>query len=188
MTDDLLPNLTDRRPPRRTWLRENFEDSTFAAMSVAFGIAAVAGFVLVVLAWTAVLALVVGDGELRDTFGGLSLCVELLLWIGFLLWLLISLARIARGWGPERLGTPVFKRLQMGFLIITVLTMLGHGALPKDLEVLVFMLLVFDFIVVGMAVVFLLLVWSARCPVPWRTYREIFVMVAVFVLQVVLIR
>lgn len=186
MVDDLLPNLRDQGLAQRNGLKEYFEDRTVAEMSIWFWIAAVSGLMLMVLAVAAALCLVAVAGQSSDTAELVIVLGGVVLWFGFLVWLWISLARIARGWGPERLGTSIFKHLQIAFLIITVLTMLGRGVLIEDFRILLLLLVAFDVVILGMIMVFLLLAWSARCRVPWRTYREILVIATMFVLQIIM--
>jgi hypothetical protein len=174
----------DRRLRRR--LREYFADRTIAEMSIWFWITAVSSLILLVLAMGAALACIAVLGSLRDTIGVLVMLGGIALWLGCLAWLWLNLLRIARGWGPEHLGTPIFKYLQIGFLMTTVLTMFGCGVLIEDFRILLLMLLAFDLVILGMVVVFLLLAWFARCRIPWRTYREILVVIVLFVLQIVL--
>ena len=186
MADNLLPNPWDEDHTRRNGLKEYFIDRSIAEMSIWFCIAAISSLILMVLGVATALHLTETAGESHDTLGLAIILGGLILWIGFLGWLWISLVRIARGWGPEHLGTHIFKHLQMGFFFATALTMLGHGMLPEDLQILFFVLLAFDFVIMGMTGFFLLLAWSARCKVPWRTYREVFVMAILFVLQIIL--
>ncbi|MGE5293418.1 MAG: hypothetical protein ACM3VT_01185 [Solirubrobacterales bacterium] len=180
-TDDLLPNLADRRPPRRTWLRENFENRTIAEMSIGFWIAAVSSFFLAV-------GCVAKSWNWIESRSGSTKTVvvlgALVLWLGFLAWLWISLVRIARGWGPERLGLFIFKFLRMGLIVLTVAV--GLPVSWDDLRIFSFVFLAFDSVLVGMVMVFVPLAWSARCRIPWRGYREILIIAALFVVQTIL--
>lgn len=181
MKNDLLPNLTDRRPPRRTWLRENFENRTIAEMSIGFWIAAVSSFFL------AVACVAKSWNWIESRSGSTKTAVvlgALILWLGFLAWLWISLVRIARGWGPERLGLFIFKFLRMGLIVLTVTV--GLPVSWDDLRVFSFVFLAFDSVLVGIVMVFVPLAWSARCRIPWRGYREIFIIAVLFVLQTIL--
>jgi len=185
MTDDLLSNFTDRRPPRPTWLREYFEGRTVVEMSIWFWIAAVSSLIAGTMIVAAILNWIDDpnkpDGDLkRDIIVG-----GLVLWAGFLVWLWISFVRIARGWGPERMGTPIFRYLQMGLAVAIAVVVLPvtRGPIREFLG----LLLAFDFAIMGMVGVFLALAWCARCKVPWQTYFEIFTMIALFITQIVLV-
>ncbi|HQA89548.1 MAG TPA: hypothetical protein PK316_07840 [Sedimentisphaerales bacterium] len=175
--DDNLLVPPGRRPTRYRWLKENFEDRTVAEMSVWFCIAATGSFIVAVL-FLPVLGGICG-------LAGVS--VELIVWLGSLAWLARSFVRIARGWGSDRLGAETFAAMQRVFLVMTALTMLAHGVYFEQFRVFLYMLVGFDVIILEMIVVFLLLAWFARCPVPWRTYGQIGAVALLFVLQVVLL-
>lgn len=181
MTDDLIPNLVDRPRARPGALREYFEGRTVAEMSIWFWIAAVASFFLVV-------GCVAKSWNWIGSRGGhaktIAVIGALTLWLGFLAWLWISLVRIARGWGPQRLGLPVFKYLRMGLLGLTAAV--GPPAFWDNLGGVPFLILTFDSVLVGIVRVFVPLAWCARCRIPWPGYREIFFIAVLFVLQIVL--
>jgi hypothetical protein len=181
MTDDLLPNLTDRRPPRQTWLREYFEGRTVAEMSVWLWIVAVSSFFLAV--WC-----VAKSWNWIESRGGSAKTVVVLgaltLWLGCLAWLWVFFVRTARGWGPERLGLSIFKYLRTGLIALTIAV--GLPVSWDDLKNFSFLFLAFDSVLVGMVVIFVPLAWFARCRIPWRGYREIFIIAGLFVLQMVL--
>jgi hypothetical protein len=56
----------------------------------------------------------------------------------------------------------------------------------KEGNIFPVVLLAFDTVIVGMVFVFLLLAWSARCRVPWRTYAEVFGMAAMLIFEIFL--
>lgn|GEM_PF-644144 len=181
MTDDLIPNLVDRPRTRPSVLREHFEGRTVAEMSIFFWIVTVWTFFFAVGCLAKSWTWIEGRGGPTKTIAVLG---AMTLWLGFLAWLWISLVRIARGWGPERLGLPVFKYLRIGLLAATAGIIL-QGPL-ENLRDFAFLILAFDAVLVGMVLVFLPLAWCARCRVSWRAYREVFVVAAIFVLQIVL--
>lgn len=181
MTDDLLPNLLheDRRPPSR--LREYFETRTVAEMSIWFWIAAVSSSFLDIGCMAVLSNWIKSRGGSSTTYVVLG---GLIVWLGFLAWLWISFVRIARGWGPERLGLFIFRYLQKGLVATTVaIAIQMPWASIRDFS---FLILAFDSVLVGMVLIFLPLAWCARCRVPWSAYREVFVVIALFVLQIVL--
>jgi hypothetical protein len=183
--DDDLPELLyqDRTVAGR--LRRYFEYRSIAEMSVWFCIAAAISMIVVTIA-SVVLGTLVGIGSKSDAIAGAAVLGGLVLWLGFLAWLGWTFVRIARGWGPERLGTPIFRYMQVTFLVMTALTMLPSGVLFKEGNIFPVVLLAFDTVIVGMVFVFLLLAWSARCRVPWRTYAEVFGMAAMLIFEIFL--
>jgi len=180
MRDDLL-KFPDQDRTITGGLRRYFEYRSVAEMSIWFSIAALAGLIGIVLAGL-VLAVLVGIEKAT----GIAILVGLALWLGCLGWLWVTFVRIARGWGTQRLGTPIFRYMQIAFLALTALTMLARGVLFRQQEIFFLTLLAFDNIIVGMIFVFLLLAWFARCKVPWRTYGEVLAMTAMFVAEVFL--
>lgn len=181
MTDDLIPNLVDRPRKRPSALREHFEGRTLAEMSIFFWIVAVWSFFFAV-------GCVAKSWNWIEGRGGSTKAIvvvgALALWLGLLAWLWVSFVRIARGWGPERLGLFIFKYLRMGLLGMTAAV--GLPMAWEGLRNLSFLILAFDSVLVGMVAVFVPLAWCARCRIPWRGYREIFFIAALFVLQIVL--
>lgn len=177
MNDNLLIPPGRRRTCYQ-WLKERFEDRTIAEMSVWFCIAVTGSSIAALL--------------LLPVFGAIggstAVFVELIVWLGSLVWLAVSFVRIARGWGPDRLGTETFTALQIVFFAGSAVSMLVPGRHSDEFRVFFYMLLAFDAVILEMIVVFLLLAWLARCPIPWRTYGQIAVIVLLFVLQVLLLR
>jgi len=181
MTDDLIPNLVNRPRTRPSVLREHFEGRTLAEMSIWFWIAAVSSFFLAAGCLAKSWNWIESRGGYTKTIAVLG---ALTLWLGFLGWLWVSFVRIARGWGPERLGLFIFKYVQMGLLATTVAV-----ALPvswDDIRDFSFFILLFDSILAGMVTIFVPLAWCARCRIPWRGYREIFIIATLFVVQTIL--
>lgn len=181
MTDDLIPNLVDRPRTRPSVLREHFEGRTVAEMSIFFWIVTVWTFFFAVGCLAKSWTWIEGRGGPTKTIAVLG---AMTLWLGFLAWLWISLVRIARGWGPERLGLFIFKYLRMGLLGLTAAV--GLPAFRDNLGGFSFLILVFDSVLVGMVMVFVPLAWCARCRIPWCGYREMLFIAALFVLQTVL--
>jgi hypothetical protein len=156
-------------------------------MSVWFCITAVTSMIIAVVASVGLGSLAGAAGK-SDATAGTVVLGGLILWLGFLAWLWCTLVRIARGWGAERLGAPTFRSMQVTFLVITASTTLARGVASKERNVFPVVLLAFDTVIVGMICVFLLLAWSARCRVPWRTYAEVFVMAAMLAFEIFLIK
>jgi hypothetical protein len=170
------------------WLSEAFEDRTVAEMSIHFCIIVTVSFIGAVFLALALVGPRDADPPPSDARIAAGMLTGFGLWLAFVLWLGISFVRIARRWGPERLGTGIFRLMQRVFLLVAALTMLARGVFFKELDIFLFVLLAFDFVILEMVVVFLLIAWLARCKVPWRTYRDIAVIVLVFVVQVALLR
>ena len=112
------------------------------------------------------------------------LLVTLSLWLAFVIWLWVGLVRTAWKWGSHKLGTPIFKYLQIGFFVVTVFTALHRSDLRENLNILSLVLLGFDVAIVIMIFNFLLLAWFARCKIPFRAYGQIGSIVLMIVIQV----
>ena len=166
------------------WIRRKFEFRSIAEMSIFYTITAVVSFLVVFLLWVLITGLVGGPEDFDNgAIHLLNLLIALLLWLGFLAWLWISLVRTAWKWNKERLGIKIFKYLQIGFFVMTVLTMLVRRELRGQVKVLVGLLVVFDIVIVIMIFNFLLLTWLARCKISLRAYWEISSIVVMIVIQ-----
>jgi hypothetical protein len=154
-------------------LKACFIDRTLAEMSVWYCILAAGSLVAIVLV-------------LGGLGGPAAILPGLLLWLIFLIWLWISLIRIAWRSAPERMETSTFKYMQVVFIATAFLTLLARNELMKEWKILSLLFLSFDTAVAGMAIVFLALAWCSRSKVPHRTYREILSMGAILTLQVYL--
>lgn len=177
-----------RRSRAYQWLADSFEDRTVAEMSICLCITATALFMVALPLALAIAGPGDADSPPRDERIVAGMLTALGLWLALAGWMGVSFVRIARGWGPQRLGTRIFKLLQRGWLVATALTMLAHGLFFTQLNIFLLMLLAFDVAILEMVVVFFLLAWLARCQVPRRTYWDIAVIVLVFALQVMLFR
>ncbi len=185
MSDDLPELLLYQDRTLAGRLRRYFQYRSIAEMSIWFCIVAVAGLIITSLASLGLGTLAGIGGQSSATVGAVMLG-GLVLWLGFLVWLWRRFVRIARGWGAERLGAPTFRCMQVTFLVVAAVTMFAQGVLFEERTIFALLLLSFDTVIVGMAFVFLLLAWSARCRVPWRTHAEVFGMAAMLVLEVLL--
>jgi len=167
------------------WLRRKFEYRSIAEMSIWYTITAVGSFMVIFLLWGLFTGLASGPEEYD---GGashmISLMGALFLWLVFLAWLWVGLVRTAWKWGHERLGTRIFKYLQIGFLVMTALTMLARGDMREHFKILTITLLAFDIAIAGMIFNFLVLAWFARCKIPLHAYWEIGSIVVMIVIQV----
>ncbi len=156
------------------WLRQKCENRSIAEMSIWYSITAVGSFIAIILLWGLFIGLAGGaDDENVSDSQTFALLACLFLWLVFLIWLWIGLVRTAWKWSSKRLGTPIFKYLQIGFFVITIFTMLSQRDFKEGLKLLSFMLLAFDVVIVCMILNFLFLAWFARCKIPLRTYLEI---------------
>ena len=168
------------------WLSEAFETRSVAEMSIHFCIVATVSFFGALFLALTISGPADTDPPPSDARIAAGMLTSFGLWLAFLLWLGFSFVRIARRWGPERLGTPIFKILQRAWLIMTGLIVLAQGIDLFDMFLL--SLIVFDVFLLEMVVVFLLIAWLARCKVPWQTYWDVGVIALVFIAQVILFR
>jgi len=167
------------------WLRRKFEYRSIAEMSIWYTITAVGSFMVIFLLWSLFTGLASGPKEYDSGASKmLSLLVALFLWLVFIVWLCVGLVRTAWKWGHERLGTTIFKYLQIGFLVMTVLTMLARGDLRENFKILSFILLVFDMAIACMIFNFLVLAWFARCKIPLHAYWEIISIIVMIIIQI----
>jgi hypothetical protein len=111
----------------------------------------------------------------------------LFLWLVFLVWLWVVLVRTARKWDHVRLGIKIFKYLQIGILVMTVLTMFPRSNLWEHLKLLAGLLLAFDIVIAVMIFNFLFIAWFARCKIPLHAYLEIGSIILMIVVQVWLV-
>ena len=114
-------------------------------------------------------------------------CLFSFLWLVFIFWFWICLVRTAWKWGSEKLGLPVIRILQIAFIIgfigVAILDVLGSDKPWEVLKVLLGMLLIIDGVIVYIIYNFLLLAWFARCRIPSRAYCEIGACMAMFIIQ-----
>lgn len=118
-----------------------------------------------------------------DSDSLLLFVASLLFWFVFLVWLWIGLVRIAWKSGSERLGVPIFRYLQIGMLVMAVLTMLPSIHNIDDVKIMVYLVLGFDVVVAWMIINFLFLAWCARCKIPFRVYCEIVSTIVIVIVQ-----
>jgi len=165
-------------------LEKKFRDRSLAELSIFYSITAMITFTLagVLLGLASSVCKARGDDSSMKIFAVLAIVIPVL-WIGFLVYLWVGLVRVARLWGENRLGTPIFKYLQIGFFVMTALTMLFRGALFAKFNILMLILIAFDVLILCMIVVFVLLAWSARCKMSRKTYLEITTIVGMILLQ-----
>ena len=147
------------------WLiREfGFERRTVAEMGIWYTITAVVSFFIVLLVWAFFTAVTSGD-DLGDAgpVQAVFLLGMIFLWLVFLVCFWIGLVRTALRWGCERLGTAIFRYLQIGIFVVTVLTMLARNELRESLDILPFMLLAFDAAIGVMIFNFLTIAWFPK--------------------------
>lgn len=170
------------------WLRRKFEDRTVAEMNIWYTIIAVVSFMVMILLWGWFTGIASGTEDYDEGASNLLFLLGTLsLWLLFLIWLCVGLVRIAWKWDHERLGIQIFKYLQIGFFVGTVLTMLVRSDLLEHFKLMVGLLLVFDIVIVFMIFNFLVLAWFARCKIPLRAYLEIGSIILMIVVQVWLV-
>jgi hypothetical protein len=167
------------------WLRRKFEYRSIAEMSIWYTITAVVSFMVMFLLWGWFTGIASGTEEYDEGAENLLFLLgNLFLWLVFLAWLWFGLVRIAWKWHHKRLGIQIFKYLQIGFFVGTVLTMLLRSDLWEHFKLLSGLLLAFDIVIAVMIFNFLVLAWFARCKIPLRAYWEIGSIIVMIVIQV----
>ena len=168
------------------WLIREFEleRRTVAEMGIWYTITAAVSFFIVLLVWVFFTAVTSGEdpddgGPVRAIF----LLGMIFLWLVSLVWFWIGLVRTAWRWGYERLGTEIFRYLQIGIFVMTVLAMLPRKDMRESFHMLPFMLLAFDAAIGVMIFNFLTIAWFARRRIPLHAYWEIGSIVAMIVIQ-----
>ena len=167
------------------WLRRKFEYRTIAEMSIWYTITLVVSFMVIFFLWGWFTGIASGTEEYDD--GALHLLFllgALFLWLVFLVWLWIGLVRTAWKWSHKRLGIQIFKYIQRGFLVMTVLTILPRSNLWEHFKLLAGLLLAFDIVIAVMIFNFLVLAWFARCKIPFQAYWEIGSIILMFIIQI----
>jgi len=167
------------------WLRQRCKERSIAELSIGYTIIAVSGVILILLLWGTIISLPgMSNEEAASDVQTKALLLALSLWIVFLVWLWVGLVRTAWKWGHDRLGTPIFKMLQIVFFVMTVFIILPQGGNREDLKLLTALLLAFDVAILIMIINFLSLAWFARCKIPLRAYWEIGSTVTMIIVQI----
>ena len=167
------------------WLRQRCEDRSVAELSIVYTLTAVCSFLALLLLWGQFIGLAGGAGGRFPSDLEMKILLLVLLLLLFLfVWVWICLIRIVRMWGSDRLGTPIFRMLQIGFLVMTVFTILPRSEFRENLKILPFMILVFDVAIAVMIINFLCLAWFGRCKIPLHAYWEIGSIVIMIIVQV----
>ncbi len=170
------------------WLRRKFEDRTVAEMSIWYTIIAVVSFMVMILLYGWLTGIASGTEDYDEGASSLLFLLGTLsLWLLFLIWLWVGLVRIAWKWDHERLGVQIFKYLQIGFLVMTVLTMFPRSNLWEHFKLLAGLLLAFDIVITVMIFNFLVLAWFARCKILLHAYLEMGSIILMIVVQVWLV-
>lgn len=151
------------------WLNRQLEGRSVAEMSILHTLTAAGSLVALSLAF----AFVPETDAESDSARWMLFLIALSVWFVFVCWLWIGLAVCAWKSESERLGTEIFRVLQIGVFVIVVLNMVILGVNADDFKALLFVLLAFDVAVAWMAANFLVLAWCARCRISGRTYFEV---------------
>ncbi len=166
-------------------LKQQFESRTIAEMSIWYTLTAVITFLLFFLLVGCFLGF---DNETKSKDAKVLdmqiLLGVLLIWLIFIIWILICLVRIAWKSDNNRLGFIIFKYLQIGFLGMTLYTLIGMRNFKDFWNILSWMLIAFD-IVIGILIFnFLVIAWFARCKISLKNYWEIASIIAMIVIQI----
>jgi hypothetical protein len=155
------------------WLGRQLEGRSVAEMSIMHTLTGVCSLLVILLCVSCM-----------DSDSSVLFLVALSLWFIFLIWLWIGLVKTAWRSGRERLGMPIFRYLQIGVLVMIVISVLPWYRSTDDFKILHIIVLAFDIMIAWMIVNFLFLAWFARCKIPLHVYCEIGSIIGMVVLQI----
>lgn len=152
-------------------------------MVIAFGIAGALACLIVLFAGVGIGSLPFLPFVIEDNLGNLLA----LTWLAFLVWLWVSLVKVARIKPETRTSDRDLIRMQIVFFInaaVQAILAFFSGLLysePPDWQSLHEVFLVFDWMIISFHTLYFLLAWCVRAPVPIRKFMTFILMLSITV-------